>query len=376
MAPEFLFGVGARRRVGFYARNLQARRAFVVSDPGIEAAGWLTGVVEDLENEGIRTTVFLDVTPNPKDDEIMRGVATYRESRSDIMVAVGGGSVIDCAKGIGIVAANGGWITDYEGVDAIPLPGPPLICVPTTAGSAADISQFAIVSDTRRRTKIAIVSKTVVPDVALVDPETTVTMNAALTAGTGLDVLTHAIEAYVSTASSPVVDVHALSAIGGVRDNLPKVLADPGDLEAREQMMLASLQAGLAFSNASLGISHAMAHSVGGFLGLPHGESNALLLEHVVAFNYDASPERYDHIADHFRVEPLGTGRNARKTALLTALHDFRTAAGVTGGLGARGVTGATIAELAENAVHDACIYTNPRHANAADVKVIYGEAL
>jgi alcohol dehydrogenase len=374
VAPEFLFGVGARRRVGFYARNLQAKRAFVVSDPGVAAAGWLAEAVAALEAEGIIATVFTGVTPNPKDTEIMR--AAYRESGSDVLVAVGGGSVIDCAKGVGIVVANGGAITDYEGVDAIPLPGPPLICVPTTAGTSADISQFAIVSATQRRTKIAIVSKTVVPDVALVDPETTLTMDPYLTACTGLDALTHAIEAYVSTASSPVVDVHALAAVKGVAENLLPTLTDGTDLAARERMMLASLQAGLAFSNASLGAVHALAHSLGGRFDLPHGESNALLLEHVVAYNYDSAVERFAHIAQTLGIPIGGMTRAQIRRALMERLTGLRAAAGVAGGLAERGVTPGAIADLAENAVNDACIYTNPRRTTVADAKVIYGEAL
>lgn len=176
VAPEFIFGIGARHRAAFYAQNMQARRAFVVTDPGIAAAGWLDELTENLHESGVETVVFAAVTPNPKDHEVMAGAQRYRDEGCDVIVAIGGGSVIDCAKGIGIVSANGGHILDYEGVDRIPRPGPPLICIPTTAGTAADISQFAIINNTDRHYKIAIISKSVVPDVALVDPETTTTM--------------------------------------------------------------------------------------------------------------------------------------------------------------------------------------------------------
>ncbi len=296
VAPEFIFGVGSRRRVAYYARHLLARRVLVVSDPGVIAAGWLKDAQADLAEAGIESVVFSDLTPNPKDYEVMAGAALYERERCDVIVAIGGGSVIDCAKAIGIVHANGSNILAFEGVDQVEVPGPPLICIPTTAGTAADISQFCIVANTAGRYKMAIISKTVVPDVALVDPETTLTMDPYLTACTGLDALTHAIEAYVSTASSPVVDVHALAAIRLIRDNLENAVADPGSLPARENMLLASLQAGLAFSNASLGAVHAMAHSIGGYLDLAHGECNALLLEHVVRFNIEAAPgDGYRH---------------------------------------------------------------------------------
>lgn len=376
VAPEFLFGVGARHRAGFYARNFNAKRAFVVSDAGVKAAGWLGELLDDLDAEGLAATVFTDVTPNPKDYEVMAGVDAYRRAGCDIIVAIGGGSPMDCAKGIGIVAANGGHILDYEGVDAVPAPGPPLICIPTTAGSSADISQFAIISATGRRTKIAIISKIAVPDVALVDPEITLTMSPYLTACTGMDTLTHAIEAYVSTASSPVVDVHALAAVRGVRDHLLTAIAHPDDLKAREQLMLASLQAGLAFSNASLGAVHAMAHSVGGYYDLPHGESNALLLEFVVDFNFEAAAERFEQIARSLRLDLRGVSSSAARHAILDSLHALRTEAGIAGGLAQRGVTRETIEVLAGHAVRDACIYTNPRRASVDDVKVIYGEAL
>lgn len=370
VAPEFIFGIGARHRAGFYAQNMQARRVMVVTDAGVSAAGWLEELIDNLDESGIPSVVFDAVTPNPKDAEVMAGATRYRDEGCDVIIALGGGSVIDCAKGIGIVSANGGHILDYEGVDRIPRPGPPLICIPTTAGTSADISQFAIINNTGKRYKIAIISKSVVPDVALVDPETTTTMSPYLTACTGLDALTHAIEAFVSTASSPVVDVHALSAIALIHANLPAVIADPNDTEARENMALASLQAGLAFSNASLGAVHAMAHSLGGYLDMPHGESNALLLDHVIRFNYASASDRYERIGTMFGMAATG------ERALTAAIASLRGRCGIRDGLAARGVTRGTIEELAPHAERDACLFTNPRRASLADLKTIYAEAL
>ena len=370
VAPEFIFGIGARHRVGFYALNMQARRVLVVTDPGVTAAGWLAELIENLDESGIPSVVFNAVTPNPKDTEVMAGAARYRDEGCDVIVALGGGSVIDCAKGIGIVSANGGSILDYEGVDRIPRPGPPLICIPTTAGTSADISQFAIINNTGKRYKIAIISKSVVPDVALVDPETTTTMSPYLTACTGLDALTHAIEAYVSTASSPVVDVHALAAIALVHAHLPIAIADPGNTEARENMTLASLQAGLAFSNASLGAVHAMAHSLGGYLDMAHGESNALLLDHVIRFNFATSSDRYQRIGTMMGI-PAAT-----EQTLTAAIAALRARCGIHDGLAARGVTRGSIEDLAPHAERDACIFTNPRRASLADIKTLYAEAL
>ncbi len=376
VAPEIVFGVGSRRSAAFTARNLYARRVLVVSDPGIAAAGWLAELLDLFAAEGLETVVFQGVTPNPKDHEVMAGVEVYRQAGCDVIVALGGGSVMDCAKGIGVVSANGGHILDFEGVDLIGTPGPPLICIPTTAGSSADVSQFAIFSDIRRRTKIAVISKTVIPDVALVDPETTLTMDAALTARTGLDALTHGIEAFVSTAGSPLADVHALAAIGTAKENLVAAVAEPGNLAIRERMMLASLHAGMAFSNAGLGIVHAMAHSLGGTSNLPHGECNALLLEFGVDFNFPEAEERFCRVAAALGLDLRGLGAGQKRRRLLDDIRALRQAVGVGGGLAGRGVTSGAFDHLAEFAMRDPCLYTNPRRASAADMKAIYGQAL
>ena len=376
VAPEFLFGVGSRRRVGFYARNMAARKVLIVSDPGVEKAGWLSAVQNDLLEAGIASVVFTAVEPNPKDHEVMAGAQLYGTEHCDVIVALGGGSAIDCAKGIGIVHTNGRHIREFEGIDRVEVPGPPLICLPTTSGSSADISQFCIIVNSDEHYKMAIISKTVVPDVALVDPETTVTMPPYLTACTGIDALTHAIEAYVSSASSPVVDVHALAAIRLVWNNLEKAVSCPDDLPARENMSLASLQAGLAFSNASLGAVHALAHSLGGFLDLPHGECNALLLEHVVRFNFSAAADRYRMIASTIGIDPHDASDQECSRQVVESLAHLRAQVGISGGLAERGVRGADIPELAVHAVKDACIFTNPRRVEQGDAQAIYSDAI
>ncbi len=376
VAPEFIFGVGSRRRVGFYARNMMARRVLIVSDSGVDKAGWLAALRSDLDEAGIASVVFTALTPNPKDHEVMAGAQLYAKEHCDVIIALGGGSAIDCAKGIGIVHTNGRDIGEFEGIDRVEVPGPPLLCLPTTSGSSADISQFCIIVDSPGRYKMAIISKTVVPDVALVDPEMTTTMDPYLTACTGIDALTHAIEAYVSTASSPVVDVHALAAIRLIWENIEKAVSHPDDLAARENMSLASLQAGLAFSNASLGAVHALAHSLGGFLDMPHGECNALLLEHVVRFNFPSAADRYRMVARQIGIDTQGMTEHECSRRVVDALARLRASVGIAGGLADRGVHAADVAELAVHAVKDACIFTNPRRVNLDDAKAIYGEAI
>jgi len=376
VAPEFIFGVGSRRRASHYAQHMMARRVLLVTDPGVISAGWLREVQADLSEDGIETVVFKDLSSNPKDHEVMAGAALYKRERCDVIIAIGGGSAIDCAKGIGIAHTNDCEIRAFEGVDQVNVPGPPLICIPTTAGSAADISQFCIIVNSDERYKMAIISKTVVPDVALIDPETTLSMDPYITACTGFDALTHAIEAYVSTASSPVVDVHALAAITLIWNNLAKAVSTPGDMLSRENMVLGSLHAGLAFSNASLGAVHALAHSLGGYLDMPHGECNALLLDHVVRFNFESSPDRYQKIAQAMNLETRGMTVRERTNQITEALRTMRNKIGIVDGLAARGVRAADISELAGHAVKDACVVTNPRYVGIDDATVIYGEAL
>lgn len=376
VAPEVVFGVGARRLAGRYAANLGAERALVVSDPGVIRAGWTAGVEQALAEAGVAHAVFSDVSPNPRAEEMMLGAERYRLQDCDVIVAVGGGSVVDCAKGIGIVSSNRQHILEFEGVDKVTEPMPPVICVPTTAGASADVSQFIIVTDRAARTKKAIISKSVVPDVSLVDPETLTTLDRFVTACTGMDALVHAVEAFVSNAHSPLTDVHALQAIRLIFPNLAACVRDPTDLELRTPVMLGSLEAGLAFSNASLGAVHALSHSLGGYLDLPHGQCNTMLLRHVAAYNFESATERYEQVGLAMGLALGGMRTSEKRVAILEAIEALRSELGVTGTLASHGVKASDVSALAEQALVDACLVTNPRRATQRDLEVIYEEAL
>lgn len=376
VAPEFVFGSGAMGLVGRYARNMGARKALLVTDPGVAAAGWVGPTLAKLHQEKVEGVVFDQVTPNPRVYEVMAGAAMFAQERCDSLVAVGGGSPMDCAKGIGVVVACGGHITDYEGVDLVTHPIPPLICIPTTSGSGADVSQFAVLSDPSRKVKMAIVSKALVPDAALIDPVTTTTMDPHLTACTAMDALTHAIEAYVSTACSPITDLHALAAIRLMHENLAPAMGSLGNLELRGRLMLASLEAGMAFSNAILGAVHAMAHSLGGLLDLSHGEADALLLEHVVEFNFPQAADRYRMVASAMGVEVSGVADHEVMAALTGRIRQLRVQAGIGHSLSDLGIHREDISSLAAHAVLDACLATNPRPATRRDIESIYERAL
>ncbi|PTN38632.1 alcohol dehydrogenase-like regulatory protein ErcA [Desulfonatronum sp. SC1] len=372
VAPEFVFGVGARRLAGQFARNFSVRRVLVVVDEVVRGLPWTTDVLTSLDQASLEYRIFSDLSPNPRADEVMRGARYYLREDCQAIVALGGGSVLDCAKGIGIVCVNNRPILDFEGVDNVPVPGPPLVCIPTTAGSSADVSQFAIITDLARKVKIAIISKAMVPDIALIDPETTTSMSPHLTACTGYDALTHAVEAFASNASSPITDLHALEAVRLIAKHLPQAVEAPQDMEARSKMMLASLYAGLAFSNASLGATHAMAHSLGGLLDLPHGECNAILLSRIVNYNYEAAPERYLNVAEALGLDCRDLGLDEGRRILVDGLVALRKRIGLLRDLGDLGVSPDDIVALSRQAVRDPCMVTNPIHPCLEDIERLY----
>lgn len=376
VSPEIIFGEGARKTVANYARTFGARRVLLVSDPGVAQAGWVRDVELSLEEQDIDYVTFTEISPNPRAEEVMKGAHFYKEHDCNVIVAVGGGSPMDCAKGIGIISANGGDILSYEGVDTIHLPIPPLIFIPTTAGTSADVSQFAIISDQQEKVKISIVSKAVVPDVALIDPETTMTMDPFLTACTGVDALVHAIEAFVSTGAGALTDMHALDAIRLISYNLKPLVADPSNLQLREQVMLGAMKAGLAFSNAILGAVHAMSHSLGGWLDLPHGLCNAMLLEHVIAYNYPNAQDRFKVVAETMGLDTRGLGPTEIKARLMSAVIELKREVGLSQKLAENGVGLSDIPVLSDKAMKDPCILTNPRKSSKRDVEVVYEEAL
>lgn len=376
VAPEIVYGDGAIALTGRYAASFGARKPLIVTDPGVIAVGVTDRVIDTLKAEGIDCAVFKDVSQNPRDFEVERGAERYRTEGCDVIIAVGGGSPMDCAKAIGIISTNKTGVRDFEGVDNVSVPGPPLICVPTTAGTSADVSQFSIITNSAKKVKFAIISKAMVPDVALIDPQTTLSMDPYLTACTGMDALVHAIEAIVSTASSPLTDIHAFEAIRLISKNLVQAVRHPENGEYRDSMMRASLEAGLAFSNASLGAVHAMAHSLGGLMDMPHGECNAILLEPVIDYNYAYAPERYALVAVCLGIDVSALSRPDIRNALLAEIRSLSANVGITARLADRDVDDASLVPLATNALADPCMVTNPRVPVLSEIVEVYRNAL
>jgi alcohol dehydrogenase class IV len=375
-APEIVFGPGSLAEAGFAARRLGAERPFVVTDPGIIEAGWTAALCGYLADVGLRATVWSELTPNPKDHEVTTGYKRYADSGCDVIIGIGGGSVIDAAKGIAILTGNGGEIGDYNGVDRVCQPIPPLLMIPTTAGTGADVSQFCIITDTASAVKMTIMGRALVPDISVTDARLLMTMPEDLAAATGLDALTHGIESFVSLAHNPLADGHALSAVRLVFDHLPRMLDKRSAADCGEHMAQASLEAGMAFTNALLGATHAMSHQVGGLLDLPHGVVNGVLLPHIIRFNAVEVPDRFIPLAQAAGLAVGGVGGEEAGNMLADKVQAIAAELGVPRGLAQLGVREADIATLARSALADACLATNPRPAAHDDLVALFRAAL
>ena len=374
LVPDVIFGVGVLAEVGQAARRQGAVHVLVVSDREVAEAGWTGEVLRHLAEARVSAQLWNALTPNPKDHEVAAGCAAYTAGGCDVLVAVGGGSCIDAAKAIAVLASaesDDGGIAGYAGVGRVTGPLPPTVMVPTTGGSGSDVSQFSVVTDTSRRTKITIGARALVPDISVTDPRTLLTVPHDITAYTAIDVLSHAIESYLSQAASFLTDPHALAAIRDVCAQLLPALDQPGDLQPREGLARASLQAGLAFSNALLGATHAISHQLGGLTDLPHGLLNAILLPHVMEFNASVATGR---LADVAAAMGLRTGLMAPQEAADAAIQNVRAFAGKAGlpaTLREIGVTFAQLDQVARGALNDAYILTNPRTVGEADARAI-----
>ncbi|MBF8756754.1 L-threonine dehydrogenase [Pseudomonas guariconensis] len=351
------------------------RKALIVTDPGLVKAGVAERIAGMLAMRDIDSVVFDGAKPNPSIANVEAGLAMLRQARCDCVVSLGGGSPHDCAKGIALCATNGGHISDYEGVDRSSKPQLPLIAINTTAGTASEMTRFCIITDEARHVKMAIVDRNVTPILSVNDPALMVGMPQSLTAATGMDALTHAIEAYVSTAATPITDACALKAITLISDNLRQAVADGGDLKARENMAYAQFLAGMAFNNASLGYVHAMAHQLGGFYDLPHGVCNAVLLPHVQRYNAQVSAARLRDVAKAMGVKVCALDAEQGAGAAISAIEHLAAAIGIPAGLAELGAKVEDVPLLAANALKDACGLTNPRPASQAQIEAIFKAA-
>jgi alcohol dehydrogenase len=377
-----LIGIGAHKQIPEKIAALGGSKPLIVTDKGITGCGITKQITDLLDAAGMKYCVYDETIPNPTDKNVHDGVEVYKKEGCNSLITLGGGSSHDCGKGIGLVISGGGKIHDYEGVDKSTKPMPPYLSVNTTAGTASEMTRFCIITDLSRHVKMAIVDWRVTPNIAIDDPLLMVGMPPALTAATGMDALTHAVEAYVSTIANPMTDSAAEKAIELIAKYLRKAVANGKDMEAREGMAFAEYLAGMAFNNASLGHVHAMAHQLGGFYDLPHGECNAILLPHVERFNLIAKMERFVKIAELMGENTAGLSPSDAAELALKAIMKLSADVGIPSGLVELGkrygkeVKASDIDVMVGNAQKDACGFTNPRCPKDADVKAIFTAAL
>ena len=352
------------------------KRALIVTDKFLNQIGVVEKVTKLLEQSAVESVIFDETKPNPTVDNVTAGLAKLKQSQCDCVISLGGGSPHDCAKGIALLATNGGEIKDYEGVDQSQKPQLPLISVNTTAGTASEMTRFCIITDEKRHIKMAIVDKHVTPMMSVNDPELMLAKPASLTAATGMDALTHAIEAYVSTAATPITDAVAVKAIEMIQANLRQAVKHGDDITARDNMAYAQFMAGMAFNNASLGYVHAIAHQLGGFYDLPHGVCNAVLLPHVQRYNCEVAETRLADVASALGIDTREMDTKDAAAQAIEAICQLALDVSIPAGLAELGVKEEDFDVLAENALRDACGFTNPKQATHEDIVAILKAAM
>jgi len=376
LGPRIVFGVGTVGQVGAEAARLGLTRPLVVTDRGLAQTDIPGLVTKSLDAAGIRWSLFSDVEPNPSIETVHRGLAAYTQAGCDGFVAVGGGSPIDAAKAIGILASNGGDLRDYFGADRVKRPTPPLIAIPTTCGTGSEVTQFAVVTDTAKKFKMGIGSPYNLPRVAVVDPNLLAKLPSRMVASTGMDALCHAVESYTSQAAQPVSDAFNLHAMELVGTHLRPAVAN-GNLADLTGMAMASMLAGMGFNNTRTTLVHAMSHAVTGHAQVPHGIANAILLPYVLEFNVIGDPRKHADIATALGEETEGLSLVETARLAVDSVRELADDVGIPHGLREVGVTEAMLEALADDAMKSALgVALNPRRPSRDDVLALYRTAL
>lgn len=376
--PVLVTGSGSSEKVGEESRKLGVKKALIVTDQVMVKLGVLEGTKKALEQSQALFVIYDAVATEPTVDYVKEGLKMFKDSGCDFLVAVGGGSPIDTAKAIAIMATNPGSIEEYKGLGKVPKQGAPLIAIPTTAGTGSEVTQFTIITDTQASVKMLIGSPFIMPRVALVDPLLTLSCPRGLTAAVGIDSLTHAIEAYVSIKAQPMSDIFCLSAIELISGNLRQAWANGNNIEAREKTMLGALQAGIAFSNASVALVHGMSRPIGAYFHVAHGASNAALLGAVTEFSLIGNPARYSQIAKAMGENVGGLtdleGAQSAAKAIKRLIKDIQIPS-----LKDLGVDRTKLEQLAPKMAEDAIASgspgNNPRQATKDEIIELYQEA-
>lgn len=376
LPPLSLIGPGALKDLGEELKELPYKKALFVTDKVLVEIGVADKILEVLKTSGVEVVVFDNVQPNPTVKNVTNGLKLLQENACDFILTLGGGSPQDCGKAIGILATNGGDIKDYEGIHVSKKPSLPIIAINTTAGTASEVTINYVITDVKRQVKMVMVDKNCLVSIAVNDPELMLGKPAALTAATGMDALTHAIETYVSKGAFGWSDALALESIKLISKSLEQAVLNGNDLEARSKMAWGQFIAGQAFSNAGLGFVHSMAHQLGGMYDMPHGVANAILLPHVEKFNISSCAPKLKKVARAMGVGVLDMSDEEGAYAAIEAIKKLSKAVGIPSGLKEFGVTEEGFAKMAENAMADVCTGGNPKDVTVEDAIAIYKAAM
>ncbi|MBW2148323.1 MAG: iron-containing alcohol dehydrogenase [Deltaproteobacteria bacterium] len=369
------FRPGGIQRLGEEVKNIGGRKILLVTDKGVKGSGLLERAVKPLEKEKIPYVIFDEVEPNPSVETVEKGFELLKGEGCDSLVAVGGGSPIDAAKGMGVLATNPDPLIKYEGANKIPNAPLPLVAVPTTAGTGSEVTGAAVITDKSRKYKCSIRSPLLLPRVALLDPELLCTLPPAVLASTSMDALTHAYEAFVSSVTNPVSQALAYDSIRLIGLNVRRFYANPDDLEAAGFMMLASTMAGTAFFNGRVGVVHAMAHPLGGFFNIPHGVANAILLPHCMDFSRMGVPEKFARIAEALGEDIRGMSVDHASRKAVEAVREMMADIRIPAGLREVGAKREAFEALAKDAVESGIHLTTPRKTTYDDIMALYEAA-
>lgn len=372
---DIYFGKGCLSKLPEILKGEKAEQVFLISDPGLKSVGVVEKVEKIITDAGIKVDDYLDVQPNPTIAIVNAALEKYKASGAKCIVALGGGSPMDVAKSVGVLATYGGTVTDYAGFQKVPGPIVPLIAIPTTAGTGSEVTASSVITDEKTNFKMAVISYNLIPNYALLDPEMIMTLPAGVAAACGIDAFIHAEEAYVSKAANPFTDAMAEKAMELIGGNIRQFVASRDDEEAACNMMLGSTLAGIAFAWAKLGNVHAMSHPVSGFFHVAHGVANAVLLPTIVEYNALADKGRYKKIYNY-----ITNGKKADDTftpdMLTDAIKKLNKEIGIPASLSEVGVTEDKIPAMALDAMKSGNVLVNPRQTNLRDVEALYHKAL
>jgi alcohol dehydrogenase len=369
------FGIGSLNKLPEILKESKSENVLLISDRGLEKLGVVKKVVDIIEKAGIKCTSYLDVIPNPTVDVVNEAAAKYEEVKATSIIALGGGSPMDVAKAVGVLANFGGKITDYEGNHKVPGPVVPIIAIPTTAGTGSEVTASAVITDEERNYKFSVFSYEILPKYAVLDPELIMTAPAHIAAACGVDALIHAMEAYISNNASPFSDSMAEKAMELIGKNIRRFVANRQDTEAASAMMIGSTFAGISFAWARLGNVHAMSHPVSAYFHVPHGVANSILLPTVFEYNALADNGRYEKIYKYI-CEGNGEVTNFKPEMLVEEIKKLNVVLGIPNSLSEVGVTEDMIPAMAEDAMKSGNIPANPRQTTLKDIVELYKKAL